>query len=144
MRIYFDCCCYNRPFDDLTQLRVRLEAEAVLAILRIVQEKGWVLVGSDVVDLELSNMKNSVKHSKIDELCYMAHEKVLTTDVIATRADELQGFGFKVLDSFHVAIAEYSNIDVLLSTDDKLVALSNRLSLSIRIENPLKWLSEVL
>ena len=85
-----------------------------------------------------------MKRSKIDELCYMAHEKVFTTDVIAARANELQELGIKVLDSFHVAIAEYSNIDVLLSTDDKLVNLSSRLSLSIRVENPLKWLSEVL
>ena len=32
-KIYFDTCCLNRPFDDQTQTRIRLEAEAVLAIL---------------------------------------------------------------------------------------------------------------
>ena len=25
MRVYLDNCCYNRPFDEQTQLRVRLE-----------------------------------------------------------------------------------------------------------------------
>jgi len=25
MRIYLDTCCFNRPFDDQTQLAVRLE-----------------------------------------------------------------------------------------------------------------------
>lgn len=32
MRVYLDNCCYNRPFDSQTQLRVRLETEAKLAI----------------------------------------------------------------------------------------------------------------
>ena len=27
MRVYLDNCCYNRPFDDQRQLRVRLEIE---------------------------------------------------------------------------------------------------------------------
>lgn len=31
MRIYLDCCCLQRPLDDQTQPRIRLEAEAVLA-----------------------------------------------------------------------------------------------------------------
>ncbi|MGH2585054.1 MAG: hypothetical protein ACRDJE_09075 [Dehalococcoidia bacterium] len=30
MRIYFDVCCLNRPFDDQRQERVRLETEALL------------------------------------------------------------------------------------------------------------------
>ena len=29
MRLYLDACCFNRPFDDLSQIRIRLEAEAV-------------------------------------------------------------------------------------------------------------------
>ena len=32
MRVYLDNCCYNRPFDDQGQVRVRLETEAKLRI----------------------------------------------------------------------------------------------------------------
>ena len=32
MRVYLDNCCYNRPFDDQDQLKVRLETEAKLRI----------------------------------------------------------------------------------------------------------------
>jgi hypothetical protein len=35
--IYLDVCCLNRPFDDQTQERIRLEAEAVLRILANIQ-----------------------------------------------------------------------------------------------------------
>jgi hypothetical protein len=33
MRIYVDMCCLKRPFDDQSQPRIRLESEAVLALL---------------------------------------------------------------------------------------------------------------
>lgn len=32
MRIYMDNCCLNRPFDDQSKIRIRLESEAVLFI----------------------------------------------------------------------------------------------------------------
>ena len=32
MRVYLDNCCYNRPFDEQVQLRVRLETEAKMEI----------------------------------------------------------------------------------------------------------------
>jgi len=38
MWIYLDNCCYNRPFDDQSQLRVRLEAEAKLKKLSDIQD----------------------------------------------------------------------------------------------------------
>lgn len=39
MRVYLDNCCFNRPFDDQTQTRIRLEAEAKLDIQQRVTEK---------------------------------------------------------------------------------------------------------
>ena len=33
MRIYLDNCCYNRPFDEQTQLRVRLETVMKISII---------------------------------------------------------------------------------------------------------------
>jgi hypothetical protein len=33
MRIYLDNCAYNRPFDDQSQIRISLEAQASAAIL---------------------------------------------------------------------------------------------------------------
>jgi len=123
-------------------MRVRLEAESVLAILRIVQDRGWTLVGSDVVDLERSKIKDAVKRSKVAKLCQLAHDKILTTPYIASRATELQALGFKALDSFHVAVTESSNVDILFTTDDKLENLAGRLTILVRVVNPLKWIAE--
>lgn len=41
--VYLDVCCFNRPYDDQTQDRVRLEAEAVLLILRRIEAGEWRL-----------------------------------------------------------------------------------------------------
>lgn len=41
MRIYLDVCCLNRPFDDQSQDRIHLEAEAVLAIIKQVEQGDW-------------------------------------------------------------------------------------------------------
>jgi hypothetical protein len=45
MLVYLDANCFNRPFDDASQDRVRREAEAVLRVLeRILQgrdELAW-------------------------------------------------------------------------------------------------------
>ncbi|WP_418648223.1 hypothetical protein ACNQFN_05640 [Thauera butanivorans] len=32
MKIYLDVCCSNRPFDDQSQTRIRLETEAKLVL----------------------------------------------------------------------------------------------------------------
>ena len=50
MRIYLDCCCFNRTFDDLSQDKVRFECEAVLAILRNCDMGLWHAYQSDVLD----------------------------------------------------------------------------------------------
>lgn len=49
IRIYLDACCLNRPFDDQTHDRIRLEAEAVLLILSHVEAGQWQLIGSEVM-----------------------------------------------------------------------------------------------
>ena len=38
MRIYLDNCCFNRPFDDQTHFRIRIEAEAKLYVQDLVRE----------------------------------------------------------------------------------------------------------
>lgn len=41
-KIYLDTCCLNRPFDDQTQERIRLESEAVLAILSRIEKANGI------------------------------------------------------------------------------------------------------
>ncbi len=56
MRVYLDNCCFNRPFDDQRQLRIRLETEAKLRIQEAVRSGAVQLAWSYILDFE--NMNN--------------------------------------------------------------------------------------
>jgi len=55
-RIYLDACCLNRPFDNQTQERIRLESEAVLLILNRLQQCQAEWIGSGVLEFELRHV----------------------------------------------------------------------------------------
>ena len=54
MKVYMDNCCFNRPFDDQSQIRIRLEAKAKLFVQDKVREGQPQLVWSYVLDYENS------------------------------------------------------------------------------------------
>lgn len=63
MKIYLDNCCYNRPFDDQSQLRVKIEAEAKLIIQDEIRAGRFELSWSYILDLE--NMHNPFDERKM-------------------------------------------------------------------------------
>ena len=52
MRIYLDNCCFNRPYDDQSQFKIRIESEAKLAIQEKVKNGLIELVWSFLLDYE--------------------------------------------------------------------------------------------
>lgn len=145
LRIYLDVCCLNRPFDDQSQDRVHLESEAIITILNHCLNLDWNLMGSEVIDIEMSKMPNDEKKLKVNSLASIKQAHITIDDDIVKRSFELRKSGFKPFDAMHIACAEKGKADVLLSTDDNLIkkALHND-TLEIKIENPLKWVMEVL
>jgi hypothetical protein len=63
-----------------------------------------------------------------------------------SRGQYLEKLGFATYDALHIACAERGEVDVLLTTDDRLIRLGKRHSseLKVRVENPLSWIQEVL
>lgn len=62
MKIYLDNCCLNRPFDDQSHIRIRLEAEAKLKIQEEIRSGSFKLVWSYILDYE--NSKNPFRERK--------------------------------------------------------------------------------
>ena len=79
-------------------------------------------------------------------LAQMAHEQVGLTEEILQRAQKLEEAGFDVYDAVHLACAEAGGADVFLKTDDRIVKIAQRRKglLNIRVDNPVRWLEEVL
>jgi len=49
MKIYMDNCCIQRPLDTKDQLRIVLEADAVLGLIEFCKSGKAALVSSDVL-----------------------------------------------------------------------------------------------
>jgi hypothetical protein len=139
-----DVCCINRPFDDQKNERIRMESEAVLAILnRCLFD--WTLIGSEVIDYEISKTPDIERQRKAERIISISKEKVFVNDVIAARALEIEKIGLKPTDSLHISCAEMS-AEVMLTTDDEILrsAIKKNASLKIRVMNPVRWLFNVL
>jgi predicted nucleic acid-binding protein len=146
MKIYLDVCCLNRPFDDQTQARIHLEAEAILSIIQSAEDNEWLWISSDAVAYEISKAPNEERQERLWALELRATERLELTDAILRQASHHLQFGFKTYDALHLAFAESAKVDVFLTTDDKLLKLAQRHSkeLQIAVANPLSWLQEVM
>ena len=144
MRIYMDVCCLNRPFDDLSQDRNYLEAEAILSILSHCEKDEWTLIASGIIDFELSRIEDTDRLEQIQTIYSTAKEKIKLTEQVEKRAVFFQQQGLKPFDSLHLALAEINGADVFLTTDDRLLQRAKKINLKIKTANPVSWLMEVI
>ncbi|MBN3897661.1 MAG: PIN domain-containing protein [Nostoc sp. NOS(2021)] len=140
--IYLDVCCLNRPFDDWSYDINRLEGEAVLKIFKQVKSGKYKLVSSEAIEAELRKMTNLDKFKEIRELLKLVNYQIILNEQIDKRSQELEKLWFSLYDSFHVACAESAKIDILLTTDDRLLKKAIKYSniLQVKLENPVTWL----
>lgn len=142
--IYLDVCCLNRPFDDQTQERIRLEAEAVLLILNRFHQGQGYWIGSSVLAYEIQRIPDAERRRRVSSLLHLIHSTEAAQAEELARAKELQSLGFKAVDSLHIACAEKTGCTVLLTTDDRMLrtARRNTAQLRVRIVSPVEWLQE--
>jgi hypothetical protein len=135
---YLDVCCLNRPFDAQSQQRVKLESEAVDEITLRCVLRDFVLISSTALESEIAQNPNPNMAEKVMEALSIAQDKILVTESIVNRTMELVPLGFKRFDALHIACAESGNVDVLLTTDDRLVkkAMAYQKILRVSVANP--------
>ena len=138
-----DVCCFNRPMDNQDQDRIYIESEAIKAILLKCEQGLWTLLGNDIIEFELNNNPNFEKKQKIFILYNCVSEKHYLSNDVTLRANEFERIGMESLDSLHLAMAEYSKADILLTVDDKFIQLSTRTDAKVKIMNPVNWIMEV-
>jgi predicted nucleic acid-binding protein len=145
VKIYLDNCCLNRPFDDQTQVRVRLESEAVLLILSRMEQGEWSWIGSEALTDEIEQTPDFGKRSRLQVVAGYVQDVVEIEMPELERAKELQKLGFQGYDALHIACAESAKAEVFLTTDDRLLKLAKQLSkkLHVMVVNPLAWLEEM-
>jgi predicted nucleic acid-binding protein len=143
-KIYLDVCCLNRPLDDWVQPRIRLEAEAVIAILDRCQTGDWLMVSSTALVSEISQTPEATKRQQVMELLAAAKLTMKVTPENIKRAIDLQELGFKSFDALHIACAEAVKVDAFITTDDRLLrkATTHSDRLNVQVHNPVAWIME--
>jgi predicted nucleic acid-binding protein len=142
MKIYMDVCCLCRPFDDHQNRKIRLEAEAVLAILDRCS-RDWELVGSVVIDDEIARLADTDKRLKLEQKLMLIREYVELDDAIFSQAITFQNAGLKLFDALHLACAECGKT-IFLTTDNRVISIAKKIpAITTQVENPVHWLMEV-
>ena len=120
-RLYLDTSVYNRPFDDLSQPRIWLEALAFAVILQMLELGGVELVSSEV--LEFENSRNPFPHRKAWVSFYLSLAKGYQelNEAIRRRARSLESEGLKPLDALHLACAEEAKVEYFITCDDRII-----------------------
>lgn len=141
MKIYLDNCCYNRPFDDQTQIKIHLEAQAKLYIQAKIKEGVYDLVWSYILDYE--NGKNPYEEKRLA----IAPWKTIANSCIAEETEDILLFaeslalkGIKSYDALHISCAVAAHCEYYLTTDKKLL---NTPIPEIRIVSPIAFLNEM-
>ncbi len=124
IRIYLDMCCYNRPYDDQTQLKIAMEAQAKLHIQELIKAKKLELVTSYMLRYECENNPFPMRKNAIFEFIdknafgYVGNER---KQIIEDMAVDIMKAGVKFKDACHVASAIYAKCDYFISTDKRLL-----------------------
>ena len=145
MKIYLDTCCLQRPLDEKSQIRVQLEAEAVLAVLTLCASDRATLVSSEVLQVELNKNPNPQRRVFVAEILARAEISIEIDQTITRRAKNLENIGFKGMDALHLAAAEAARVDYFCSCDDRLVKRARAyLAGSMRVVTPLELAEEII
>ena len=140
LRIYLDNCCFNRPYDDQSQLRVRFETQAKLHVQRMIFERELELVWSYVLKFENSRNPFEEKRRSIAQWEKLCCSYVAMSDEIVANAEKISSIGVKETDALHVACAIAANCHYFITVDKRLLAYSDS---RIIICSPLEFINRI-
>lgn len=144
MQIYLDACSLQRPFDDRSQPRINIEAEAVLTILRLAEAGDLELLSSEALDFEIDRIPNRYRKVQAAKMLELASNRIELNEAIEIQADGFVKAGIKPLDALHLASAIWKQADYFCTCDDRLLKKCNKLNqLAIKIVSPLQLIGEV-
>jgi len=140
MNIYFDTCCYGRPFDSQTDA-VRAESAAIQNIIKLAQWYGYKIFGSTTLKTEIDQI--SLSEKRLEVLAFynrtITDHAYLKKSVFEHVAPMASQAGVRGLDVFHLCSAISVSADYLLTTDRGFLKAVTRLKLPIRVINPLQF-----
>ena len=141
MRVYLDACSFNRPFDDQSQLRIRLEAEAKLRIQEEIRAREIELVWSYILEYENDRNPYRERKSRISAWRAYAAWEIQESPELLANASSLHEEGLPKIDSLHLACAIAAGCQYFITTDDRILKCKPRVT-AINIADPILFIKE--
>ena len=140
IKIYLDNCCFNRPYDDQSFIKIKIETEAKIFIQTQIKEGKFHLIWSYILDYEndlnpYANRKNSILKWK-----YLSEEDIEENSDILKTVEELEKNKIFGKDALHIACAIYSKVDFFITTDYNLIRKASSLN-NLKVINPIDFIN---
>ena len=140
LKCYLDMCVFNRPFDDQSDLRVKLETVACQMIFEKIQKKEVELVWSFMLEFENELNPFTERKNEIALLSRLARHTVEPNQDILAKAEGVEQCGIKGNDAVHLACALISDCGYFVTCDDRIIQRSESLDLRILVCNSLEFI----
>jgi predicted nucleic acid-binding protein len=146
VRIYLNTSALNRPFDDLSVAKVRIEAEAVLLLVAEIEAGRAELVSSEYLLFEVTQTPDADRARRVMTLVRLSKTLVNASPAVVSRAHGLERLGLRGLDALHIASAEVATADLLITTDDRMLRRARRAAaqLQVNVVTPVQGLARLL
>ena len=146
--LYLDMNIYNRPFDDQSQMRIRLETTAITMMFTLIERGLFTVKWSFVLDYENSCNPFVERRAFVGHLAQSCQDVIGPDESIRTLARQLaETHGVRGRDALHLACAALSGCDYLVTCDDRLIRQGQRLReesiLTTKVINPVDLVREV-
>ena len=138
MLIYLDNCCFNRPFDEQSQVRILLETEAKLVVQERIRNGTLRLAWSFMMDFENEANPFEERRNSISIWKHLAFTDVSESQEVLERAESINKLGLKPKDSIHLSCAIEAKCDIFLSTDKGILNKTDLIS-ELAIINPVDY-----
>lgn len=139
MKIYLDNCCYARPFDDKSNDKIKLEADATLYIREKIISHELELATSFMIHYENSQKPNEQQRIDIEKFFKTYRTIYVGIDHIEELTElvrKIMATGIKRKDAYHIACAIFAKCDYFITVDRRL---RNFKSDDIKIVNPIEF-----
>ncbi len=134
-----DTCAWCRPFDKLSDQRIIRESNAIANILKKVDSREIEIIGSVVLNAEISMIKPGIKEETVQSLVkYIATSFPIVTGSVEILAKELiRVCAIDAMDALHLAVAIENKAEVFITTDDIILNKVKCISrYGIAVKNP--------
>ena len=138
-KIYLDNCCYNRPFDDLSQAKVSNEATAKIFIQSLIKYRSLALYSSYMLSYEISEnpYENNKEHIRcfVNDYSEFFIGKERENETLPL-TNEIMKTGIKLKDAVHLACSIVAECDYFITTDNRVLSYKSD---KIQIINPIDF-----